>query len=70
MYIHISMYNHNQPLPYYLNMKRINFFMVSQWIIFAPIIIPISLITGAFEGLRRTLNQAADDIFQLDEVSS
>lgn len=44
--------------------------MFSQWIIFAPIIIPISILTGAFEGLKKSLQQAASDIFNTEEVSS
>lgn len=53
-----------------LNMKKINFFMIVQWIVFAPIIIPISIVTGAFEGLKKILYQAAADIFQTEEISS
>ena len=51
-------------------MKKINLFMVVQWIVFAPIIIPISIVTGAFEGLKRILYQAASDVFQTEEISS
>ena len=47
-----------------------NFFMIVQWIVFAPIIIPISIVTGAFEGLKKILYQAAADIFQTEEISS
>ena len=44
--------------------------MICQWIVFAPIIIPISLITGAYEGLKKVVHQAAVDIFQAEEISS
>lgn len=44
--------------------------MTCQWIVFAPIIIPISIITGAYGGLKKAFHQAADDIFQTEEVSS
>ena len=51
-------------------MKKLNLFMVFQWCVFAPIILPICLITGAYQGLKKTLNQAAIDIFQTEGVSS
>lgn len=54
----------------YPDMKKINLFMVVQWIVFAPIIIPISIVTGAFEGLKKILYQAASDVFQTEEISS
>ncbi len=44
--------------------------MIAQWVVFAPIIIPISVITGAFEGLKKILEQANADIFQQEEISS
>lgn len=49
-------------------MKKLNFFMFSQWLVFAPIIIPISIITGAFEGLKKTFNQATSDILCNEEA--
>lgn len=55
------------PLPI---MKKINLFMTCQWIVFAPIIIPISIITGAYEGLKKVFHQAAVDIFQTEEATS
>ena len=50
-------------------MKNINFFKFSQWVIFAPIIIPISLLTGAFEGLKKVADQAMVDIFQTEDAN-
>ncbi len=44
--------------------------MTCQWILFAPIIIPISIVTGAYEGLKKVFHQAAADIFQGEEVTS
>lgn len=44
--------------------------MAVQWVIFSPIILPISLITGAYNGLKATFNQATMDIFHSEEVSS
>ncbi len=45
-------------------MKKVNVFMVVQWLIFMPLILPLGIITGAFEGIRKTFIQAADDIFE------
>jgi len=44
--------------------------MTCQWIVFAPIIIPISIITGAYEGLKKVIHQASVDIFQTEEMTS
>lgn len=51
-------------------MKKVNVYMVVQWVIFSPIIIPISLITGAYNGLKATFSQAISDIFHSEEISS
>ncbi|WP_367916411.1 hypothetical protein [Leadbetterella sp. DM7] len=51
-------------------MKKFNLFMTCQWIVFAPIIIPISIITGAYEGLKKVIHQASVDIFQTEEMTS
>ena len=50
-------------------MKNINYFKFSQWIIFAPIIIPISILTGALEGLMKVVDQAVIDISQTEDVN-
>jgi hypothetical protein len=44
--------------------------MICQWIVFAPIILPISIITGAYEGIKKVIQQAAVDIFQTEEITS
>lgn len=45
-------------------MKKINFFMTIQWIIFMPLILPLGIIAGVFEGIKKTFEQASSDIFE------
>jgi hypothetical protein len=49
-------------------MKKINVFMIIQWLIFMPLILPLGIITGAFEGVKKIFNQAASDILEDKEV--
>jgi hypothetical protein len=35
--------------------KKINHYMLIQWLLFAPLIIPLGILFGAFEGIRHTL---------------
>ncbi len=51
-------------------MKKANFFMIVQWLVFMPLILPIGIITGAFEGVKKTLNQAQADIWDNSEIIS
>jgi hypothetical protein len=51
-------------------MKKINFFMIVQWVIFMPLILPLGIITGALEGVKKTFNQASTDIFEKQEASA
>jgi hypothetical protein len=51
-------------------MKKVNFFMTVQWIIFMPLILPLGVITGAFEGIKKTFEQASSDIFEKQEIVS
>lgn len=45
-------------------MKNVNAQKAIQWIIFSPILIPISLVSGAFYGLNKAFKQASSDIKQ------
>jgi hypothetical protein len=45
-------------------MKKVNVFMVVQWLIFLPLILPLGIITGAFEGVKKTFEQASADILE------
>jgi hypothetical protein len=51
-------------------MKKINFFMTVQWVIFMPLILPLGIITGAFEGVKKTFEQASSDILEKQEIVS
>jgi hypothetical protein len=48
--------------------KKINFFMLIQWLIFVPLIVPISIIIGAFEGLKMAYERALNDIHEVSET--
>lgn len=43
--------------------------MVVQWVIFMPLILPLSIVAGIYEGIKRTVHQAQADIFQKEEVA-
>jgi hypothetical protein len=36
--------------------------MIFQWIIFLPLILPLGIISGAIEGIKKTFDQAITDI--------
>ena len=36
--------------------KKINHYVLIQWLLFAPLILPLGIIFGAFEGIRHTLS--------------
>ena len=44
--------------------------MTVQWIIFMPLILPLGIITGAFEGVKKTFDQASSDILEKEEIIS
>lgn len=50
-------------------MKKVNVFMVVQWLIFLPLILPLGIITGAFEGIKKTFEQASTDILEQPQES-
>ena len=51
-------------------MKKINIFMTVQWIVFMPLILPLGIITGAIEGVKKTFEQASSDILEKEEIIS
>ncbi|MFT5884657.1 MAG: hypothetical protein ACI9IP_001114 [Arcticibacterium sp.] len=46
--------------------RNFNLLMVVQWLIFIPLLLPMGIIAGAFEGIKRTFDQANADIFEED----
>jgi hypothetical protein len=43
--------------------RNFNLLMVVQWLIFMPLLLPMGLIAGAIEGVKKTFEQANADIF-------
>lgn len=46
---------------------KINFLMFIQWCVFMPLILPISILTGAMEGVKKTFEQASSDILETEK---
>lgn len=44
--------------------RNINLLMVVQWLIFMPLLLPMGIIAGAIEGVKKTFDQANSDIFE------
>jgi hypothetical protein len=49
-------------------MKKINAFMLIQWIVFVPIILPISIIIGAYEGILKVFERASSDVYERSKL--
>lgn len=43
--------------------------MFMQWIVFMPLLLPLAIVSGAFEGVKRVLEQAAADIVEKEAIS-
>jgi hypothetical protein len=43
--------------------------MFVQWIIFIPLLLPLAIVSGAFEGVKRVFEQASSDIVETEAVS-
>ena len=50
-------------------MKKFNSSMFMQWIVFMPLLLPLAIVSGAFEGVKRVFEQAASDIVEKEIVS-
>jgi hypothetical protein len=50
-------------------MKRINSSMFMQWVIFMPLLLPLAIVSGAFEGIKKVFDQASSDIVESEVVS-
>ncbi len=48
-------------------MRKLNQFMIIQWLIFLPLILPLSIVSGALRGIKHAslglFNQIRNDIF-------
>ncbi len=43
--------------------------MFMQWLIFLPLILPLALVSGAIEGVKRVFEQASSDIIDTEMIS-
>lgn len=50
--------------------KNVNLLMVMQWVVFLPLLLPISMLTGAMEGIKKVFEQANADIFEDKVIES
>jgi hypothetical protein len=50
--------------------KNVNLLMVLQWVVFLPLLLPISMLTGAMEGIKKVFEQANEDIFEEKIIES
>jgi hypothetical protein len=44
--------------------------MFMQWIVFIPLLLPLAIVSGAFEGVKRVFEQASSDIVEETEIVS
>lgn len=49
--------------------RNFNLLMVVQWAVFLPLLLPMGMIAGAIDGIKKTFEQASTDILN-KEVSS
>ncbi len=45
-------------------MRKLNSFMIMQWLVFLPLLLPLSIISGALDGVKKVLSQAKADIIE------
>jgi uncharacterized protein YneF (UPF0154 family) len=45
-------------------MKKPNFYMVFQWLMFLPVILPLCIIFGALQGMFNTVGQMAYQMWE------
>jgi hypothetical protein len=43
-------------------MKKLNQFMILQWLIFLPLILPLSIASGAIQGIKHAVLDLVDQI--------
>ena len=49
-------------------MRKLNQFMVLQWLIFLPLILPLSIASGALQGIKHSVLGLIDQIW--NDISS
>lgn len=43
--------------------------MFLQWVVFMPLLLPLAIISGAFDGIKRVFEQASADIIEKEIIS-
>jgi len=43
--------------------------MFLQWVIFMPLLLPLAIVSGAFDGIKRVFAQATSDIIEKEVIS-
>lgn len=43
--------------------------MFMQWVIFMPLLLPIAVVSGAFEGMKKVFERASADIIENDSIT-
>lgn len=49
-------------------MKKPNYYRIMQWVVFAPLLVPLCLILGAIDGIHHTVEKVIQQI-KTDVVS-
>jgi hypothetical protein len=49
-------------------MKRFNSSMLIQWVIFIPLLLPLAIVSGAFDGMKKVFEQASADIIESEPI--
>lgn len=47
-----------------MNASKINIFMLVQWILFLPLTLPVAILAGAWDGIKKSFTQAQHDILE------
>ena len=50
-------------------MRKFNSSMFLQWIVFMPLLLPLAIVSGAFDGIKRVFEQATSDIIEIEIIS-
>lgn len=50
-------------------MRKFNSSMFLQWVVFMPLLLPLAIVSGAFDGIKRVFEQAASDIIEKEIIS-
>ena len=50
-------------------MRKFNSSMFLQWIVFMPLLLPLAIVSGAFDGIKRVFEQATSDIIEKEVIS-